>query len=62
MSLLCMSTCILCIILRECVTLVLFLTLFGLYPYVMLCLIARCQSILYLILASPTVLAIVLGT
>jgi hypothetical protein len=36
------------------------LTLFGLYPYVTLCLIARCRSFLYLILASPTVLAVVL--
>jgi hypothetical protein len=52
----------LCIILSVCVTLVLCLTLFGLCPYVMLCLIARCRSIRYLILASPTLLAVVLGT
>jgi hypothetical protein len=44
------------------ITLTLSLTLFGLYPYVTLCLIARCRSIRYLILASLTVLVIVLGT
>jgi hypothetical protein len=45
-----MSTCILCIILSVCVTLVFLLMLSGLFPYVTLCLIARCRSIRYLIL------------
>jgi hypothetical protein len=52
----------LCIILSVCATLVLLLTLSGLCPYVTLCLIAKCRSIHYLILASSTVLAVVPGT
>jgi hypothetical protein len=55
-----MSTCILCIILRVCATLILLLTLSGLYPYVTLCLISRCRSIHFLILASLMELAVVL--
>jgi hypothetical protein len=57
-----MSTIFLCIILSVCVALVLPLTLSGFFPYVTLCLISRCRSICYLILASPTVLVVVLGT
>jgi hypothetical protein len=45
-----------------CVTFSLLLTLFGLCSYMMLCLIARCRSLRYPILASPMVLAVVLRT
>ena len=45
-----------------CVTLVCFLMLSGICPYVTLCLISRCRSLCYPILASLMALAIVLRT